>query len=393
MSISEIGKRLGAIAAAPLLVAVYLMRPLLRIELCIVGAHRFGHLALEPEIRLCLEQFGGTSGRQRRITFWSFGRKSSQSNRLLAQLWVREVRFSSSTLVGAIVQSGELFPKFAIPRANLSIFGPKNVLDLTTSRLANQVGGLRSNICNQLGLTPDRYVCLVIRDGTYYRQTGLHESPGYKLLNFDAETFRATCRRLVSEGLKVVRLGTPTENRLIDESGVVDYANSPLRSELNDLILVRDCTFLVSTQTGPDALGLALRKPTLFVDTLRVSQFFLGTQLATWNPVGYLDPNSGRKLSLSELIDSQLLWLKNPDEFVDSKYEFLRSTGLEISEMASAYHHDLRNGVSPEIASLRDEVNHRLTVGLGERGRSIWGDVVANVNSWWLKTNSEWFIA
>jgi len=223
--------------------------------------------------------------------------------------------------------------------------------------------------------------------------TGTIESPGYRLLNFQTNIFVEACSQLVARGFKVVRLGTPTRNSLEGIDGIFDYANSPLRSEVNDLILVRECAFLLSTQTGPDALGLALRKPVLYIDTIRISQFFFGTKLATWNPVAFVDPGTSRPLSLRELLNSPFKWMKSPSEFLQSGYVFKRSSSSDVAEMVASYVEELRNGTSGELLALRRYANREMTEAFGDRGQSTWGNVVANLNGWWLMENRDWFLA
>ena len=281
-------RQLSAIPFVPILLLARLVRRVIKVELCVVGAQRFGHLALEPEVFLNLQRLRGSHLSHRVVTLWSFGRPRIQSNKKLASLWRQEVGLSPGRLVGSLIRAGELCPQLALHRVSLSVHGPNNVLDVTPSRLANRTRALSSGILQQLGLRSGEFVCLVIRDGTYYAHTGTKESSGYRLMNFQADSFVEACAQLVARGFNVVRLGTTTPNSLEEIEGVFDYANSPLRSELNDLVLVRDCAFLLSTQTGPDALGLALRKPVLYIDTIRISQFFFGTKLATWNPVSPL---------------------------------------------------------------------------------------------------------
>jgi putative glycosyltransferase (TIGR04372 family) len=385
-------RELSAIALVPILLLVRLVRRIIKVELCVVGAQRFGHLALEPEVFLNLQRIQGTHSSHRVVTLWSFGRAKIQSNKKLASLWRLEVGPSPSRLVGALIRAGEYCPPLALHRVSLSVHGPLNVLDVTPSRLAIRTRSLSSEILQQLGLKPGEFVCLVIRDSSYYMHTGTIETSGYHLLNFQANEFVDACSRLVTRGFKVVRLGTPTPNSLGRIDGVIDYANSSARSEVNDLILVRDCAFLLSTQTGPDALGLALRKPVLYIDTVRLSQFFFGTKLATWNPVDFIDPRTTQPLSLRELLNSPFNWMKSPDEFLRSGYVFKRSSSSDVAEMVSSYVEELRNGASGELLALRRDVNRQMTEAFGERGQSRWGNVAANLNGWWLTNNSDWFL-
>jgi putative glycosyltransferase (TIGR04372 family) len=391
--ILRIIRALVGLGFIPILLVLALLKRLIHFRLCIIGVQRFGHLSLEPEVHLCLTKLEKRATWPRQITLWSFGRPSIQSNRELAKLWRSEVGLSPGRLVGVLNLAGELVPRLAIDRIPLSIHGPKNVLDRTESILGKRVKGVKSGILDQLGIPTDgKFVCLAIRDGSYYAATGMSESAGYQLINFDAKVFVEACEYLVAEGFTVVRVGTPTLNPMPAMKGVIDYANLPLRSEVNDLVLMRECSFVVSTQTGPDALALALRKPVLNIDTIRLSQFFFGTELATWNPVGFIESHTKRLMSLRQLLDSPFKWLENPDEFLNSGFVFERSCNSDIAEMVSSYVEEQRSGASDELRAIRREVNQRMTVAFGERGGLIWGDVTAKINGWWLTKNSDWLL-
>jgi putative glycosyltransferase (TIGR04372 family) len=275
----------------------------------------------------------------------------------------------------------------------MSIFGPMNVLDRVDSFLGEQVRGVNSNIVSALGIPANRkFVCLSIRDGSYYASTGMKESSGYELINFDAQMFVEACRYLVSEGFYVVRVGTPTPNTLGSVDGVIDYANSPLRTEANDLALIRECEFMMSTQTGPDSLALALRKPVLYIDTLVFRQFFFGTKLATWNPVKFTPPGAVSPMSLAQLLDSPLTRTKSLDDFLSSGFRFQRSSSVEISHTVTSFVRELRGEIPADIAKVRREVNMRLTNAFGQYGQQLWGDVRAQLNSWWIRQNGDWFL-
>ena len=394
MSVSpRLIRSLTALGFIPALLILKLLERLVHFRLCIVGAQRFGHLSLEPEVRLCLTRLEKRAAWPRQITLWSFGRPSMQSNRELAKLWKSEVRLSPGRLVGALNLAGKFVPRLAIDQIPLSIHGPKNVLDQTESILGQRVKKVKSGILDKLGIPTDgKFVCLTIRDGSYYAATGMSESDGYQLINFDTKVFKEACEYLVAEGFTVVRVGTPTSNPMPEMRGVIDYANLPLRSELSDLVLMRECSFVVSTQTGPDALALALRKPVLYIDTLVLSQFFFGTNLATWNPRKFLAGSSAKPLTLDELLHSEFSWMKAPDDFLESGFIFERSTSGEVTNLVSSFVDEWREIVVNDLVNARAEVNNRMTAAFGAKGQQRWGDVRAKLNGWWLLNNAEWFL-
>lgn len=390
---SRLIRSLVGLGFVPILLLLALLKRLVHLHLCVVGAQRFGHLSLEPEVHLCLTRLEKTGAWPRHVTLWSFGRPSIQSNRELAKLWRSIVRVSPGRLVGALTRAGKFVPRLALDQIPLSIYGPKNILDQSESILGQRVQRVNSGILVKLGIpTHGKFVCLSIRDGSYYAASGMRESDGYRLVNFEAQLFVEACQYLVAEGFTVVRVGTPTSNLMPEMDGVIDYANSSLRSEVNDLVLMRECSFVVSTQTGPDALALALRKPVLYVDTLVLSQFFLGTKLATWNPRKFLAHSSVKPLTLDELLQSRFAWMKAPDDFLESGFTFQRSSSGEVMHLVASFVNESRGNVIHDLVSVRAEVNNRMTAAFGARGQQRWGDVTAKLNGWWLMNNSDWFL-
>ena len=83
----QLAKLLLQLPAFFVLVMLRILRPLIQVELCIVAFHRYGHLALEPEIFLGEREILARENGQRRlpirIQWWSFGPTSRQTNRYL----------------------------------------------------------------------------------------------------------------------------------------------------------------------------------------------------------------------------------------------------------------------------------------------------------------------
>jgi hypothetical protein len=98
----------------PILLVMALLKRPVHLRICIIGAQRFGHLSLEPEVHLCLTQLEKKAAWPWQITLWSFGRPSIQSNRELTKLWRSEVRLSPGRLVGALNLAGEFVPRLAL---------------------------------------------------------------------------------------------------------------------------------------------------------------------------------------------------------------------------------------------------------------------------------------
>ena len=128
------------------------------------------------------------------------------------------------------------------------------------------------------------------------------------------------------------------------------------------------------------------------MDVTRFSQFFFGTQIAFWNPAQiYLN---GSRLSLRQILDSPIFWLKDPDDFIRHGVEVLRSTPSELSEMSVAFAKlvadDFRG--SDEWQIQNENAFSILDLGMGERGRLTFGQPTAPLNTLFAKRHAEWFL-
>jgi putative glycosyltransferase (TIGR04372 family) len=358
------------------LLVMKLLQPFVKFQLCVIGFHRYGHLALEPEIFLAEREIIKATGAssKRVISIWSIGPVAKQSNKYLARKWKEVLLVFPSWLVGSLHSVGSIFPILKLNEPKLSITGSMNGLDKTESHIclrANEIEDGKKGLVN-IGINPDKpYVCLIVRDGGHYKSKGEIESDGYELLNFDINDFSGVAEKLIENGFQVIRMGSGSERPFTSKpDGVIDYALSPNRSEFLDVFIAATCEFAVSTQTGPDAVCMLFRRPVLYVDITSYCQFFFGSQLATWSPVRLL--KNGKILKLSEVVNSEIAWFKNPNLFAANGISQQKSSERELSSLVALY---LKNRNLPSAEASMGQ--NLVAEGMGERGRLQFGEVTA----------------
>ena len=115
-----------------------LIQPIIKFQLCVVGFHRYGHLALEPEIFLAEQEImkATNTSRRRVISIWSLGPAAKQSNRFLASKWKEALLVLPSWFVGSLHSVGSIFPILKLTEPKLSITGSMNGLDKTASHIS-----------------------------------------------------------------------------------------------------------------------------------------------------------------------------------------------------------------------------------------------------------------
>jgi putative glycosyltransferase (TIGR04372 family) len=366
---------LGSLVA---LVMLKVLQPIVRLQLCIVGFHRYGHLALEPEVFLAEQELSKSrlNAQKRVVNLWSFGPTSMQSNTYLASKWKDVLIVIPSWLASGLHDAGSLISRLKLEEPKLSITGGQNGLDRTAPHLSFSIDEIAEGKrrLHEIGIDPNRpHVCLIVRDGGHYKAQGEIESPGYDFLNFDINNFASAAEELLAHGFQVVRMGSGSEQPFSSApKGVIDYALMNKRSEFLDVYLAATCEFAVSTQTGPDAVCMLFRRPVMYVDVTRYGQFFFGSKLATWSPVRLL--KNGRELNLSEIVNSDIAWFKDPTLFTQNGVSQKKSSESEIRDLVSSYldHRKLQSADTCGVQML-------VSAGMGERGRLQFGEVTAKL--------------
>jgi len=398
--VKAISKLLLRAVALLVLICLFLVRPLIRVRLCIVAFHRFGHLALEPEIFLGEQELRVKSGMTKRfpvqIHWWSFGPQRLQANKFLVSKWCEAVCALPSWWIDALHTVGRVVPFLQLEEPRMSIRGNLNALDQTKAHL--QITDAEKRRANSelrsLGVDPDKpYVCLVVRDGGHYASLGEKESDGYSFLNFEIASFEQAALWLVEHGYQVVRMGAGTETPLsTSHSQIVDYANSQHRSEFLDIYIAATCSFAVSTQTGPDAVCLAFRRPVCYIDVCRFSQFFFGTKLAWWNPAELW--LTGSRLSLRDVLTGPVGNIKDPNDFIKYGVTQVRSDSLAITKLvagfAESFEKQFVQSESDEV--VEHSVQRSIEELMGIEGRQQFGRITAVLNPAFVRQSADWYL-
>ena len=393
----RIAKIFLQIPALLVLIVLRILRPVLKVELCIVAFHRFGHLALEPEIYLGELEIRAAQRDGRRfpitVQWWSLGPKKLQANRYLATKWKQVIRVLPSWWIDALHSVGTKISMLRLVEPHMSIRGSLNSLDRTDAQLEltdNEIAEGMSQL-RAIGIDPNKpYACLVVRDGGYYASLGEKESDGYSFLNFDISTFEQAALSLVQRGYQVVRMGAGSAATFgAGHSTVIDYANSNLRSEFLDIYIAATCSFAISTQTGPDAVCLAFRRPVCYIDVTRFSQFFFGTKLAWWNPAELWQGDS--RLTLRDILRGPIFWIKDPNDFIRQGIRQVRSSAERIDHLVMSFVDAFENNVNRlnEIDEKVHSVREIIARETGDRGKSEFGEIHAVLNSGFVELIQE----
>jgi len=397
--IRSIAKSVALAPAFVTLVILRMFRHWIEVRLMVVGFHKFGHLALEPELALLdIEaEVASRDGRHPKIvTWWSFGPKKLRANSYLVDKWNQLLRTKPSWWLDALVRIGSRIPFLKLQVPMLSIQRPMQQLSKTKSRLQFSFAELQS-ANKELALIgvdiKKPFVCLVVRDDGHYGDVLLSENPNFLSSNYDVEEFVSASRALVGRGYQVIRMGAGKEKPLTDNyPDIFDYAKSKIRSPFLDVFLAANCAFAVSTQTGPDAVSLLFRRPVCFIDIPIFSQFFFGTELAMWNPCTLI--KDGVKISLDEIVSSEKVWAKYTHDLREQGIDGVRLTSQQLTETVLAYATWYENdfAFSADDDELIERANDKIAAGMGAKGLVNFGQIRSRICPTYLSRNADWFL-
>lgn len=158
-----------------------------------------------------------------------------------------------------------------------------------------------------LGLTKNKFVCLVVRDSSYLnKRDGNVDYSYHSYRNSSIFDYEMAIRKLISCGFCVVRLGKEFESSLrLDIEGYYELSTIYGYSDDWDVWCAKNCQGFISSGTGPDCLALIFDKPVLFVNFLPVYGLWSYHNILAFPK--YLRDENSETLRLDEQIKASFL--------------------------------------------------------------------------------------
>jgi putative glycosyltransferase (TIGR04372 family) len=159
-------------------------------------------------------------------------------------------------------------------------------------------------IREQWGMRPtDWYVCLHMRDPAYYGEV---PGTGQTHRNADVKTYLSTIEHITKQGGWVIKLGGPGSVKLPKMDRVIDYAHSPFKSDLMDLVLIRSCRYFIGTTSGLTNVAVSFGIPCALVNCITTDAQLWGDRVRFIPKTVYVDRD--RLISQAELTSAPWRW-------------------------------------------------------------------------------------
>lgn len=213
----------------------------------------------------------------------------------------------------------------------VAMYGPQSTILRLCPRQTRQA------VQEDRGVLPaSPFVCLHVRPG---ESPYFFESPKwYSYRIGDVSTYAKAIGFLQEQGLAVVLMGDSSQPVPDPGLGLFDYAHSPQKSELNDVLLAASCEFWLGDNSGAKELAWAYGRPTAIANVAPISQLLYGSPDDLKIPRLYSRTADGSSLSFSDALESEAcsahhedawrsagLWpsMNTPDELLDLAREML----------------------------------------------------------------------
>lgn len=163
-----------------------------------------------------------------------------------------------------------------------------------------------------------KLVCLNIRDKAYLEKNFPNEDFSRGDYRFsDPVSYTKAINYLINNGFSVIRMGQVTESVMSFDGNFFDYSNSNKKSEFLDIWLMANCKFAISTSSGLDNICNIFRRPLALVNALPISHIPEWNSRTIFTPKTIICNKTGKKLSLSEMIQKNLIGYTKGINYID----------------------------------------------------------------------------
>jgi len=354
-------------------IALKLCMPGRKVRIVVMDPRYFGHQSLEPEVFWNDWQASKETG-SGDVWFCCLGKRSAAANPYLWDHTRDKFPTVPSWIVtrlapwlGRLKFSNILLTEASIYRLNFLANRP------STLPSASTFVERRKEILSNLKDPKRPYVVFTIRDlnVSYDR-----DDPR----NRDIKEFIPAMRALTARGFNVIRLTSKTSYPMTNDDGhILDWQVLVDGCEADELVLLSQAAFVVSTTTGGDCLALAYRRPVLYIDSARFYLVFLATELATFQVPLMIDNNSGERLRLEELLARDLGWVNDSRLFKKAEVSIVNSTPPELERYVIEFAETLSQQISESNEDLQDSWRRILLSVYNDEVTTRHGDIRARM--------------
>ena len=344
--------------AAPIVFFIRALRPLLLLRFGVFGADRIGVFAPTAQGYLLKNQ--REIARPRTADF--IGVLGPISNLQLFKMLTRQVRVLPGAWLwlmldracqfwtrSSLHHGGTLFSLNDYPQ----FLNYPALLHFTSSeKLAGK------NLLQALGVTSDApWVCIHNRDAEYLNtklaasKSSPEKSWGYhNYRDFSAKSMVLAAEELTKRGYFVLRMGAVVAEKLISTNPkIVDYASTPLRSDLGDIFLLANCAAYLGSDSGIASVPFIFCRPVIHINW-PLSQV---ATLTFQGPLIFITKHlyhqaTKRHLGIREVFDRKIINAGESRVYEEAGVDVIDNTPEEICDLAVELDERLKGTWNPQ---------------------------------------------
>ena len=401
MNKARIRRLIRLLLASPVALLVVLIarlvRPIVTVRFGALKSDRVGHFVLETELMLH-EQILGIKPRPKRSIDLYYA-PQPVSNSQVETMWGRVIVMLPRWLMVPVFRLNSLLPlaeRHRIPTATSTCLDVLNLLDRTDPLLqfTTEEEARGRQLLDALGVGNQPYVCVIVRDETYYKEALPNQDLSYhSFRNCDVDTYVEGLEALAEQGLYVLRMGAVVGKPLrSSHPRLIDYANSPLRSAFGDVFLGANCKFCISDGLGFYAIPAAFRRPNAYVNYSPFHMFYSSRASDLGIAKIFAEVGSGRVVPIRELAKYDISNLTRTERIAAAGLQVIDNSPQEIKQLLLEMNARLDGTwvANPLDDELQQQYWSRFLEAIGPDGRAIHGEIRARFGAEYLRSHREW---
>ena len=344
----------GIIATAPLVLLIVAIRPFVLVRFGTMRSERIGHFAADAEAYLCALDREKPDRRIIDIICCL----EPVCNRHLRAMWARIIRITPGASLWGILDRGcQIMTRGDSHHIQLSgrskdyrLF-PVSEPHLSFTYEEHQRG---LELLEQLGIPSGAsWVCIHNRDSAYLDKALDGRWSYHDYRDFSALTMISAAEELNNRGYYVVRMGSVVAERLISNNTmVIDYASSALRSDFADIYLLANCSAYLGSDSGVYSVALIFRKPIVLINfsATLISGVLIrqGCYAFPFITKRLWHKEKQRFLGIREMFEAGLAGASESNRFEEAGVEPVCNTPEEIRDLAIEFDERTKGSWQPQ---------------------------------------------
>ena len=323
----------------PVIMVIRAIRPLLLIRIGVLNSKRIGHFVANTELYFCERSAGINRPKQTHVDILCFidGRVCNQQ---VAKMWKRVKCIWPGWLIEPLARVNEIIPGGKIHEA-LSRHSGRDIRNLFDRfepylKFTDEEEKYGQSKLLEIGIPfGNPYVCLNVRDNAYLSN---HQTPDigfyYSYRDGDIQNYLLAAEELVRRGYCVIRMGAVVNKSFIsNNSKIIDYATSDLRTDFMDVYLGSKCSFCITTGSGWDGIAEVFRKPLIEVNLVPIGRARTYCNNSLFLTKRHVYQSTGIELTLNEIFSQNLAANVNAGDYVKSGVDLIELGPEEIREV------------------------------------------------------------